>query len=174
MAFLNKPQRTILNPKRYRYKHIERCGAKSISLDNWRALIDLTGSEAAALDVRYVLMRLRATAHSSGSIAKRARCAGSEPLDMNYLVELYIRQEGLCAYTGWVMSAYSLPLEKQSEVIRCNPLRISLDRIDSNGRYENGNIVLCCWMVNQAKSVWPLGDFIEMCTSVHNRLNPAG
>jgi hypothetical protein len=66
MAFLNKPQRTILNPKRYRYKHIERCGAKSISLDNWRALIDLTGSEAAALDVRYVLMRLRATAHSSG------------------------------------------------------------------------------------------------------------
>jgi hypothetical protein len=58
----------------------------------------------------------------------------------------YYITNGKCFYTGLVYT-----LEKDS-----NPLKMTVDRIDSSLGYVPGNVVLCCWFVNCAKNSWNL------------------
>ena len=56
---------------------------------------------------------------------------------------LYEAQEGLCAITD-------LPLQfRDGDELA---LRCSLDRIDSSGHYEPGNLQVVCCFINQWKS----------------------
>jgi hypothetical protein len=61
-----------------------------------------------------------------------------------YIAALIEAQDGLCALTG-------LRLQFDGE---CDDreLRCSLDRIDSNGHYEDGNLQVVCWFANRWKS----------------------
>jgi hypothetical protein len=61
-----------------------------------------------------------------------------------YITELLVEQENLCAVTGLQMQ---LDGEGEDKQIYC-----SLDRIDSNGHYESGNLQLVCRFVNLWKS----------------------
>ena len=63
------------------------------------------------------------------------------------LNDLYEKQKGKCYYTGTLM------LLNSSKVKNRHPLKISVDRIDSNQGYTVDNTVLCCLGINSLKSI---------------------
>jgi hypothetical protein len=67
-----------------------------------------------------------------------------------YLDALLDAQDGLCAVSG-------LPMQYKDGDDRW--LRCSLDRIDSSGHYEAGNLQIVCWFVNRWKSDTPDDEF---------------
>ncbi len=60
-----------------------------------------------------------------------------------YIADLFDSQEGLCAVTG-----LSLQFKGGDD----HQLRCSLDRIDSDGHYERGNLQVVCKFINKWKS----------------------
>lgn len=68
-----------------------------------------------------------------------------------YVLELYEAQEGLCAISG---------IGLQHDEQGADRARIcSLDRIDSEGHYERGNLQVVCRFINAWKSNSPDGEF---------------
>ncbi len=47
----------------------------------------------------------------------------------------------------------------------------SIDRLDNSKGYEPGNVVICLFGINQAKSTMSESDFLEMCESIVNWKN---
>lgn len=78
-------------------------------------------------------------------------------LTKEYLQELYEKQEGLCAYTGFKM--VSPVTYKENIESRNSPYIISLDRINSDIGYIEGNVQFICWWVNRAKGAMPHDKF---------------
>jgi hypothetical protein len=76
------------------------------------------------------------------------------------LLELWKKQEGLCAYTGLPMTASSNQFNT-----------VSLDRIDSSKGYVVSNIQLICAVVNKMKMDLKEETFIHFCHKVsqHNK-----
>lgn len=68
------------------------------------------------------------------------------------LIELWDKQQGLCAYTKLPMLATSNQFNT-----------VSLDRIDSNIGYVVGNIQLVCTAVNKMKQEYSPELFIKLC-----------
>ena len=68
---------------------------------------------------------------------------------------LIINSNGKCALSGLKLT-----------IVRNNPFKASLDRIDSSKGYINGNIQVVATCVNIAKSDLPQKDFIKMCKSI--------
>ena len=64
-------------------------------------------------------------------------------ITLDYLVELFVEQEGRCAYTGERMT-----WKRGVGKVDTN---ISMDRVDSSVGYLPGNVVLCCARVNIMK-----------------------
>lgn len=64
-------------------------------------------------------------------------------IDANYLVQLYHKQQGLCAITNLSM------VHKYG-----SPNSISIDRIDSSIGYVDGNIQLVCQFINLGKKTF--------------------
>lgn len=85
-------------------------------------------------------------------------------IDLDYLFEVGEQQGWQCALTG-----------DDLEFTRggtywggkwCNPYSCTIDRIDSNKGYVEGNIQLVTWYINSIKGNTPNQDFIEICKSV--------
>lgn len=92
-------------------------------------------------------------------IKHRALKAGiSFDIDANYLLELFERQDGCCAYTGRKM------LVEAGKGHRADG--ISVDRIDSAKGYTKDNVQLVCFVVNMAKQKMSHSEFITMCRDV--------
>lgn len=74
-----------------------------------------------------------------------------------YLQNVYERQGGLCAYTGVIM--LSPVTDKEHVAATGSPYLISLDRINSDFGYIEGNVqFICCWL-NKAKGAMPHDKF---------------
>lgn len=63
-----------------------------------------------------------------------------------FLLKLLQESDYLCAVTGLKMNLEIHPRKK------ANPFKASLDRIDSDKGYTEGNVQWVCWAVNQMKS----------------------
>lgn len=74
-------------------------------------------------------------------------------LSINYLVSLFNEQEGLCYYTGNVLT---FP-DKTGF-----PSGISLDRLDPSKGYIQGNVVFCSFFVNTMKGALTEEQFYNM------------
>lgn len=81
-------------------------------------------------------------------------------IDLQYLLDLWDKQKGLCAYSNKLMS-----FDKNDKNV------ISIDRIDSKKGYIQGNVALVRWKINQAKSNLLLEDFKLMCKEVYLTFN---
>ena len=103
--------------------------------------------------MRFELSRRRADAVKR---AKRKKLPISITLDE--LEELWVRQEGRCALTGWTMEVRGGGLK--------DPYCLTIDRIEDTAGYVPGNVRLICWMANKAKSAWGENLFIQMCRDV--------
>ncbi len=76
-------------------------------------------------------------------------------IDAKYLQSIYEKQNGLCAYT-------KLPLLATGNQLNT----MSLDRIDSNKDYSEGNVQLVCVAINKMKLNYTEDQFIRLCCLV--------
>jgi len=81
-------------------------------------------------------------------------------LDIEFILELYKEQEGLCALTGWPIGWSEKGLTST----------VSIDRIDSSEGYLKENVQLLHKDVNMAKQQYNQDYFIEMCVSVADKV----
>jgi hypothetical protein len=89
---------------------------------------------------------------------KRARKMNFEfSITLIDVVDLWLEQEGLCALTRIELAWQGGTLQDR------NPLRASIDRIDSAQGYIRGNIRLACHWANNAKSTYSDELFRMMC-----------
>lgn len=79
-------------------------------------------------------------------------------LTEEYLYKVFKNQEGLCALSG-------IPIQVDGNT----NLRLSIDRIDSDFGYIEGNIQWTIFATNRAKGDLTQDDFITMCSLVVER-----
>jgi hypothetical protein len=95
----------------------------------------------------HVLNHLSTSLNRSKKRAKTMKFTHN--LTLPYLVELWIAQKGRCAISGLALdTSRGTNWDK-------NPLACSIDRIDSNIGYEQGNVRLLTHWVNNAMNTWP-------------------
>lgn len=78
------------------------------------------------------------------------------------LVELYLKQAGQCALTGWPLEWHSGGNYRGGK----NPRVLTMDRIDSQSGYVIGNIQLTCLQANILKAAMSQQDFVDFCRAV--------
>lgn len=79
-------------------------------------------------------------------------------IDIQYLLDLYENQKGLCNISGTEMTYNH----------GSNLTNISIDRIDSNLGYIKGNVQLVCYVVNIMKNNFQINEFIMFCEKIVN------
>jgi hypothetical protein len=79
-------------------------------------------------------------------------------IDIQYLLDLYENQKGLCNISGTEMTYNH----------GSNSTNISIDRIDSNLGYIKGNVQLVCYVVNIMKNNFQINEFIMFCEKIVN------
>ena len=89
-----------------------------------------------------------------GKARRRHECS----IDIDYLCNLWDKQNGLCAITGWEMT-----MRLADGVVSTNA---SIDRINSEIGYVTGNVQLVCRCVNVAKHDLTMSEFVMLCTAV--------
>ena len=95
----------------------------------------------------FVLDRLATSLNRSKRRAKQMKFTHN--LTLHYLAELWIEQRGRCAISGLALDT------KGGDWHDKNPLACSIDRIDSNIGYEQGNVRLLTHWANNAMNTWP-------------------
>lgn len=81
-------------------------------------------------------------------------------LDLQFLVELYNSQEGICPYSGCKMSFDLHSYE-----------RLSLDRKDSNKGYTKDNVIWCCWIANNMKQDMTIEKMKDWISDIQKIIN---
>jgi hypothetical protein len=79
-------------------------------------------------------------------------------IDLAYLLELYNKQDGLCALSG-VNMTYTAGNGRTNT-------NISIDRIDSAVGYSRGNVQFVCDLVNRMKQDLPEEDLFMWCRRI--------
>jgi hypothetical protein len=79
-------------------------------------------------------------------------------IDIQYLIDLYESQNGLCNISG-VKMTYDHGKKATN---------ISIDRINNNIGYVKGNIQLTCYIANIMKSTFSIIDFMDFCEKIVN------
>lgn len=80
-------------------------------------------------------------------------------ITLDYIYNLWDKQEGKCYYTN---------LSMLREHLSNSPYQVSIDRIDSSKGYIIDNIVLCCISMNFAKNKYKVEDFINFINNIKN------
>lgn len=96
-----------------------------------------------------------------GHSSKRWEC----DLDVEYLTELWIRQNGICPYTGIKML---LPKSKRQFTKLRSIEKASLDRIDTTKGYLKGNVEFVCQGINFAKHDYSKEDVLRFVEHIKN------
>ena len=91
-------------------------------------------------------------------------------IDRDDILDLYEKQDKKCALTGIKMT--HVRDDPEHGIGHHYLYNISVDRIDSNGIYEKGNIQLICSILNQIKWDIPNDVFIKTCKQFvrHNNI----
>jgi len=95
-------------------------------------------------------------------LAQARRRLGAS-IDASYLEQLWEKQLGKCALTGWVMT-----MKLGKGVVSTNA---SIDRINSSLGYVKGNVQLVCRAANVAKSDLEPEFFLALCAAVSEKAN---
>jgi len=114
-------------------------------------------------DLDYVWYRtvMGLSENISNSRKRAAKFGWKNNLTIPYLAKLWFEQKGRCALTG-IMLEY-----ESGDVQSKNPYRTSVDRIDNNLGYIQGNVRLLTHWANNAKSTWPDETFIKFVKSAN-------
>ena len=83
-------------------------------------------------------------------------------LTLEFLVDLWNKQSGLCYYTRDSMDLTAVTEDKKSPHLEFP----SLDRLTPNEGYTQGNVVWCTWGVNRMKNNLSKDQLILFCKKV--------
>ena len=114
-------------------------------------------------DLDYVWYRtvMGLSENVSNSRKRAAKFGWKNNLTIPYLAKLWFEQKGRCALTGIMLEYESGDLQSK------NPYRTSVDRIDNNLGYVQGNVRLLTHWANNAKSTWPDDVFVKFVKSAN-------
>lgn len=96
------------------------------------------------------------------AILSRAKDDRRKPevnVDLQYLIDLWYQQKGMCKLSG-------IKMEHQRKTRKHNLYNASLDRIDSSLGYLKGNVQWVCWMVNRMKGENSIDQLVEICEKI--------
>jgi len=79
-------------------------------------------------------------------------------IDIQYLLDIYERQNGICNISGI----------KMTHIHGSVSTNISIDRIDSDLGYIKGNIQLVCYITNIMKNKFSMNELILFCKEILN------
>ena len=104
------------------------------------------------------------TSAASGSVATTVRKDKRIGFDSEHEAERYVKElfetaKGVCALTGLTMQT------KDGDDVE---LRLSIDRKDSSGHYEGGNLQLVCRFANRWKSASSDAEFTRLLDLVRS------
>ena len=86
-------------------------------------------------------------------------------VDLDFLLDLWNKQEGLCYYTG-------RPMVATDKVGRGRDMdALSIDKINPLMGYVRNNIVLCSWWANSAKSTLSVMELLGRCETLVTHLS---
>lgn len=88
-------------------------------------------------------------------------------IDLPYLKSIWEKQKGICPLTGWEMEN----MKSHSDLIKLTPKRASLDRIDNNKGYTQGNVRFICYMAQCAKNVFLDEDVKNFAKAICHKTN---
>lgn len=84
-------------------------------------------------------------------------------LTLKFLLELWDKQNGLCAISGIPMTCTF----NQGRIFT----NVSIDKIDPKGGYTQDNVQLVCQAINQLKSDWTMETVLYICKQVIDTQN---
>lgn len=89
-------------------------------------------------------------------------------IDLPFLKQLWESQNGICKISGIKMAlrTHSNAYKGTKNYTELSPYTASLDRIDSNKPYQQGNIRWICFIANMAKHTFSDDELIEFCKTV--------
>ena len=115
------------------------------------------------IELRREIIRRAANANgqTEKTVVKNKEVFGftSEQALHEFLVELWVKQKGICNLTG-------LPMQQRVEKGTPNHMIVSVDRIDSDRHYSPDNLQLTCWFANRWKGTTPNGEFIDLLNRI--------
>ena len=85
-------------------------------------------------------------------------------LTLEFLKELWVKQNGKCAATGLVLDTKYIQTKKQRK--NKSPYQASLDRIDNNKGYTKDNVRFVCYMFNIARNDFSDEQVLDFCQKV--------
>ncbi|BAZ13642.1 hypothetical protein NIES4071_54810 [Calothrix sp. NIES-4071] len=85
-------------------------------------------------------------------------------ITLEYLKDLWEKQEGKCPYTGWELENFETTSQWNNHQL--HPKTASLDRIDSKLGYIEGNVQFVSVMANYAKLDFQEAELLEFCKAV--------
>jgi len=95
--------------------------------------------------------------HKINSSKRRAKKMNfTHDIDLPYLVKIWIQQKGLCPMTGMIMQFESGSSKDKNHLV------CSIDRINSQRGYVQGNVKLCTHWANNCKNTWNESVFVDM------------
>ena len=102
--------------------------------------------------------------------AKRKTKDISVKITVQDIINLYDKQNGLCALTGIEMKhEIKITIDKKQHIV--NRFNMSIDRIDPSKGYVIDNIQLICSIINIMKYILSNDEFIEICKLIHKYNN---
>lgn len=97
----------------------------------------------------------------------KQRKAKAYNITPEYLMKVWVRQKGLCVYSGMKLILPESTSGFSKRPIKYN--RASLDRIDSKKGYIKGNVQFTCVQLNLAKSNLSHTEFVEFMKTIERR-----
>ena len=82
-------------------------------------------------------------------------------IDLNYLKEIWDKQQGICPYSG-----VTLVLNSSKKRYKDKRYNASLDRIDSTKGYIKGNVQFISCSLNFMKAELTHGETVELCKQI--------
>jgi hypothetical protein len=139
---------------------------------DWRAKEERSGKGAAKVFNPLELTAARMAQTALDTAAQSGQISEAQKKDKKFLferrreleiyaTELIRGQEGLCALTGLEMLLDGMDGDPE--------LRCSLDRINSSGHYERGNLQVVCKFANRWKSASDNGEFKRLISLLSRR-----
>lgn len=129
--------------------------------DDWQRTSEYERADDELLEVKHILSFLGQNLRRA---ANRAENSQVIKIDLDYVYDIYVDQDGRCELTG-----------EELEFTRgggywlgkwCNPNSCTIDRIDSTKGYIKGNIQLVTWKANCIKQHMGNDEFIDFCKDV--------
>lgn len=106
------------------------------------------------IELRVLAMRARNRSQKRGRIGTNCTFA--------FLKVLYVQQRGRCAVSG---IPFNLTASNPNDP-RTRPYAPSVDRVDNNKGYEQGNVRLVCRIANYAMNIWGDKALLELALGI--------